>query len=320
MVRALIYSQEAGVQKLDENELRVPAKNEVLWVDMEEPSDEEAMILTRVFGFHDLAVEDCLTLNHQPKIDRYDKYLFIVVRAIAKSSKGLAPGTIGLNAFLGRRYLVTFHRSELPNIEQTFEKCRINGDILAKGADFLYHQLLDTQVDRYFPILSAVEDEVERVEALVLEQKATEDTYKRIFHLKSDITRLERIISEQMRVVNDLRKEMSELVSRKSAAYYSDIYDNLRRIRNILYLYRDNLVATFDVSVNLSSQKTSEIMRVLTIIATIMMPLTVITGVYGMNFRSMPELDWKYGYLFAIGIMVLITAGMLIFFKKKKWI
>lgn len=290
------------------------------WIDLEDPTVKEASILEDPFHFHPLAIEDCLSEVHHPKVDDYDDYLFFIVHGIRFDSPTDQFITRELDIFLGRNYLVTHHHGPMRSITAARDLCSKNLQAaMPKGVDFLIHQILDQMFEHYFPSLDAIEDKIQLVQVEVFE-KPTRDTLERIFILKRDVMQLRRICQPQREIVHRLSRGEFRVISPKAAIYFRDIYDNLYRIVDASFSYQDLIQGTLDAYLTAVSNRLNETMKRLTVIGAIMAALTVLTGVYGMNFEHMPELKWRYGYGMVWLLMAVVTGGLLIFFKKKEWI
>jgi len=289
------------------------------WVDLEDPTPEEALVLETVFRFHPLAIEDSVAEVSHPKADDYDDYLFLVVHGMRFDAPSGEFVTRPLNVFLGRNYLVTLHRGEMRSVRAAREHC-VKGVTasLPRGVDFLLHQILDQMFEHYFPALDALEDKIQLLQIEVFEH-ATRETLDRIFALKRDIMHLRRICMPEREIIHRLSRGEFETVSPKGALYFRDVYDNLYRIVESSFGYQDMIQGTLDAYLSTVNNRLNETMKRLTVISAIFAALTVITGVYGMNFKHMPELEWTYGYLYAWIIMAGIGIGMGFYFKRKKW-
>jgi magnesium transporter len=290
------------------------------WVDLEDPTPAESKLLEEPFHLHPLAIEDCLSEVHHPKIDDYQDYLFIIVHGIRFDAPTGAFITRELDVFLGKNFLITHHKGPMRSISAAREQCGKNLQVaLPRGVDFLLHQILDQMFEHYFPSLDAIEDKIQLVQIEVFEHPSKE-TLDRIFVLKRDVAQLRRICTPQREIVHRLSRGEFKVVSNKAAVYFRDIYDNLYRIVDASYSYQDMMQATLDAYLSAVNNRLNETMKRLTVIGALLMPLTLVTGFYGMNFEHMPELHWRYGYLYVTVLMALISAGLLYWFKKKKWI
>ncbi len=290
------------------------------WIDLEDPSMKEAGILEEPFHFHPLAIEDCLSEVHHPKLDDYDDYLFFIVHGIRFDAPSDQFITRELDIFLGPNYLVTHHKGPMRSVTWAREQCGKNLlQTFPRGVDFLIHQILDLLFEHYFPNLDAIEDKIQLVQVEVFENP-TRDTLDRIFGLKKDVLALRRICTPQREIVNRLARGEFKVIGKRASVYFRDIYDNLYRIVEASYSYQDLVQGTMDAYLSQVNNRLNETMRRLTVIGALLMPLTVITGVYGMNFQHMPELTWRYGYFLVLAAMGALSGGLIWFFRKKGWI
>jgi magnesium transporter len=289
------------------------------WVDLEDPTPHEAAILEDPFHFHPLAIEDCLAEVHHPKLDDYEEYLFFIVHGIRFDAPTDEFITRELDIFLGRNFLITHHKGPMRSVTWAREQCGKNLlPSLPRGPGFLCHQILDQMFEHYFPNLDAIEDKIQVVQVEVFENP-TRETLDHIFALKRDVMALRRICQPQREIVHRLSRGEFDVISPKAAIYFRDIFDNLYRIVDASYQYQDLVQGTLDAYLSAVSNRLNETMKRLTVIGAIFALLTVITGVYGMNFQHMPELRWKFGYPMVWLIMVAATLGLLYLFKKKQW-
>jgi magnesium transporter len=292
----------------------------VHWIDLEDPTVKESMLLEDPFHFHPLAIEDCLSDIHHPKVDDYDNYVFLIVHGIRFDAPTDQFFTRELDVFLGPNYLITHHKGHMRSIESARTQC--SKDIMAampKGVDFLLHVILDQLFEHYFPNLDSLEDKIQLVQVEVFENP-TRETLDHIFALKRDVAQLRRICTPQREIMHRLARGEFKVVSPKAAVYFRDIYDNLYRIVDASYSYQDLMQGTLDAYLSAVNNRLNETMKRLTLIGAVMATLTVISGIYGMNFQYMPELGWRFGYVWALGLMASVSAGLVYWFRKRGWL
>lgn len=290
------------------------------WIDLEDPTPEEAAILEDPFHFHPLAIEDCLSEVHHPKVDDYEGYAFIILHGIRFDAPTDQFITRELDVFLGKNYLVTHHKGPMRSVTAARDLCSKDLQTgMAKGPDFVIHQILDQMFEHYFPSLDAVEDKIQLVQVEVFENP-TRETLDRIFTLKRDAMQLRRVCTPQREILLRLARGEFRVISPKAGVYFRDIYDNLYRIVDASYAYQDMVQGCLDAYLTAVSNRLNETMKRLTVIGAVFAALTVITGVYGMNFEQMPELKWRYGYPMVWFVMAVVTGGLLYWFRKKEWI
>jgi magnesium transporter len=300
--------------------LRDAPEGTLHWIDIEDPTIKESSILENPFHFHPLAIEDTLAEVHHPKLDDYDAYIFLIVHGMRFDAPTDQFITRELDVFLSPNYLVTHHNGPMRSISSIRDQC--NKDIenaFPKGCDFLLHHILDQMFDHYFPSLDSLEDKIQLIQVEVFECP-TKETLDRIFTLKKDLMQLRRLCLPQREIVNRLARADVKVISPRASVYFRDIYDNLYRIVEAAGSYNDMAQSTMEAYLSSVSNRLNETMKRLTVIGAIMAALTVITGVYGMNFEHMPELKWRFGYLFVWGVMGLASVGLYWFFRKKEWI
>ena len=279
----------------------------------------------KIFGVHPLVLEDILNVGHNPKADEYDDYIFIVTKMINYNNDLNELNIEQVSFVLGKNFLITFQEREGDVFDLIREKIRSNnGRIRKSGADYLAYRLIDTMVDNYFSVLEKIDEHIEKIEdSLLIDPK--EDTLQNIHSIKKETIRLKRAISPLRDIIYTLERERYSFIAKSTYIYLHDLYDHIKQVADNVENYREVINGLQEVYISQSGQKMNEIMKILTIIATIFIPLTFIVGIYGMNFHAesspwnMPELNWKYGYPFVILIMIFIVIGMLIFFKRKKW-
>lgn len=294
----------------------------LLWVSLELSGPEEsASILKDTFHFHPLAIEDCATTTYQaPKVDDYGSYLFLIVHAIHSNHTTEDLETDELNIFLGPNYLVTSHlEHEMQPVEYVWKRLERDERLYSNGSDFLCHAILDKLVDDFMPIIDKMDADIELLEDQVVSTPKAE-TLEKILGLKHTIMSLRRIIAPQREIINRLSRDDFPMIDRQSRIYFRDIYDHLVRIQDLSESIRDIISGTMDIYLNSTSLRLNSIMKALTIVSTIFLPLSFVAGVYGMNFaKNLPDLTWGFGIYFFWGICILIAGGMLFYFKKQGW-
>jgi magnesium transporter len=322
MIKSFLYVPGEAVQVIDgiaDFDRLVSEPNCVLWVDLCKPTDEESFVLTHDFAFHPLAIEDVISEKPRTKVDDYDRYLFLVFQIVdyVGRQEGLKISEVDL--FLGRNSVVTVHYDDHRIFDYLYHRAERDERLLSRGGDFLLHALIDAIVDNYNTTLDILEYEVDQVEDDVLGGPDAE-TLKSIFTLRRDIVHLKRIVLPQMEVLSWFSREQFKLITSKAAVYFSDIHDHLVRVNELADFHREILNSSLEVYYSSISTRTNEIIKVLTIFTVLFIPPTFLVGLWGMNFQLMPELDWKYGYLFALVLILLVVLGLIVFFRKKRWL
>lgn len=299
-----------------------PAEGESVWIDMEAPTREELALLEKPFRFHPLAIEDCLTREHQPKLEDFGEYLFLIGRGIDFSvSQAEEFVTLKLAAFLGPSWVVTYHRGPMRSVQSVREKFSdaASAGLVARGMDHLLYEILDHLIEHYFPVIEAVEDEIDGIEEALFHDPGDE-VLDRILTAKRKTVEIKRAIAPHRDVFARISRGEHGQVDAQTATFYRDLYDSTFRLTEVADSYRDLLNGLFDGYLSVTSQRLNEVMKVLTIFATIMLPLTFVVGIYGMNFEYIPELSWRYGYFAVWGVMIAIAVGMLWFFRRRRWL
>jgi len=292
----------------------------LLWVDIEDMTSEDAEILSNVFHFHPLAVEDCVSRSiHPPKIDDFEGYLFIIVHGINYYVESDVVETTELNLFVGKNYVVTNHDVPMRSVTSMLERIRKDGRPMRRGVDFLAHDFIDALVDNIVPTIDEMNDKSATVEAEAL-QEPKRETLASIMQLKRSILALERVMAPQRGILDRLSRGEYSLIGERARIYYRNIYDHLLRIEMLNYNLRDIVDSTLSTYLSSVSNRMNEVMKVLTLIATIFIPLTFIAGIYGMNFANMPELQWRYGYFIILIVMAVIGISLAVYFKRKSWL
>ena len=292
----------------------------LLWVDMEDVTNEDAEVLSNIFGFHTLAVEDCVSKNiHPPKIDDFDDYLFIIVHGINYHIESDVVETTELHLFMGKNYVVTSHDVPMRSASSILERVRKDGRPMRGGVDFFAHDFIDALVDNILPTIDEMNDKSATIEAEAL-QEPKRETLASIMQLKRSILALERVLSPQRGIVDRLSRGEYALIGERARIYYRNIYDHMLRIEMLTYNLRDMVESTLSTYLSSVSNRMNEVMKVLTLIATIFIPLTFIAGIYGMNFANMPELEWRYGYFGILIVMAVIGISLAVYFRRRKWL
>ncbi len=297
----------------------------LLWVDFDaEPDPSAESILTGIFRFHPLAVDDALEETHTPKIDDWGEYIYIVLNAMNfDASNGLALSTIELDIFLGSNYIVTHHDAPIPALEKAREAFGRDKRYTMHGPDHLLYKIIDMLIADYMPIVEAIDDQIDRVEDEVL-VKAAPDTLERIFSLKRILLAMRRIITPQREVLNKLARDDFEVVDPQDRIFFRDIYDHLVRLHDLNESMRDLVSGALDTYLSVVNNRMNEVMKTLTIITTLFMPISFLTGFFGMNFFQ-PAADfsrWTGAPVFSIllGIFVSLPIGMFFWMKRRTWL
>ncbi|MFC1963860.1 magnesium/cobalt transporter CorA [Chloroflexota bacterium] len=292
----------------------------LLWVDTSETTNEDGQFLESVFKFHQLAIEDCISTNmHPPKIDDFGDYLFLIVHGVNYAVESDVVETAELAIFLGKNYVVSSHSYPLLSIEAVKQMVELDGRPMRRSADFLAYSIVDALIDNVMPAIDKMTEITEDIEEEVL-RKPQQQTLEAILKLKRSTVHLHRVMAPQREVLNRMSRGDFKLIGDDAKVFYRDIYDHIVRIEDLNQTTRDmtdNALATYMSSIG---NKQNEIMKILSIVAAIFLPLGIITGVFGMNFTNMPELNISWGYYAVIGFIgfaILIILGL---FWTRGWV
>ena len=276
--------------------------------------------LGRCFNLHPLVMEDILNTEHRPKLEEFPEHLFIVVKMLQFDDASHEIRTEQVSLILGRNHVITFQEQGGDVFDGVRERIRgAKGRVRKLGADYLAYVLLDAIVDNYFVILEKLGDQIEELEDQLIHRPAPA-TMQKIHHFKREMILLRKAIWPLREVISGLQRQEGGLISDATGAFLRDLYDHSIQILDTVETLRDILAGLLDLYLSSLSHRMNEIMKVLTLIATIFIPLTFIVGVYGMNFDNMPELHWKYGYFGLWGVMLVIGLLLLWFFRRKHWL
>ncbi|MDW8345160.1 MAG: magnesium/cobalt transporter CorA [Verrucomicrobiae bacterium] len=321
MIRSFVFNQGKLVgQDLDLDSLRLVLFDKGLhvWVDLEASSDEEAKsILDGVFGFHPLAIEDCITPSERPKVDEYDNYLFLVIHAVDYTRGSEEFRTTELNIFFGKDFVVTYHREPLRSVTATIDRVLKNAPAVARAPDRLTHTMLDFLFENYRPVMEELSAEISELETRVLQAKA-DNLQTTVLKVKQEVAILRSIIAPQRDVIARLARGEFKFVRPHLLPYYRDLLDQLVRISDQAESYRDSLTNLLLVQLNLQQAQTNEVIKVLTVFTVVTLPAIMIASWYGMNLK-MPEFDWDWGYPTVIAATLISTILIGLYFRSRKW-
>jgi len=309
--------RQGGVELIDEWR---HDSDDRLWVDILDPVQEiiEPLLEER-FGFHELAAEDTLSGTTLPKYDSFPNYDFFIFRTVDVNLSEHAAETFKIAAFLGRNFLFTAHRRAIQPIDVVCTRLRGDRRLLERGNDFLLYAIVDGMVDAHFPLLETIEEAVDELQDSIFDN-ADPSQLDELLHLKRDINVLRRHTLPQRELLNQISRGDARFIQREQLIYFRDVYDHMFRISETIDVDREQMTATMEAYLSVVANRTNEIMKVLTIFSALMLPLTLIAGIYGMNFEHMPEIKWIYGYPFALGLMLFTSVLLLGFFWWKGWI
>lgn len=289
-------------------------KFEWYWVDFEKPTATEDVLLDKFFHFHPLAIEDCLIRLQRPKVDYYDDYHFLVAHKINEETFEAEE----INLFVSPNFVVTYHKSSVPEFDVVRKRLLNRPQIWERGSVFVMYLAIDKIVDSYFPMVYNIEDHLNEIEDQLNYQNSTK-SMRYVFDLRSDLLHIRRTILPMRdllyRILNSYRFNLVD----KERVYFGDIHDHLVKLTEMVESNRELTADMRDSHMSVNATRMNGIMMILTIISSIFIPLTFIAGVYGMNFKHMPELEWHYGYFIILFVMLGIAVSMISWFKYKGW-
>ncbi len=286
---------------------------QVVWIDIQDPTDADIALLRTECSFHELALEDVVSREQRPKIEQYDGYYFMVFYALRRRR------TDELNLFIGKQYLVTIHAGEVPEISATAARWKLNADRLGNDVAVPVYSLLDAIVDGYFPVIDEIAEDVEDIESAMFGPEASNHQAE-IFALKRELLNLRRVLAPEREVLNTLIRRDEPVLGAETLPYFQDVYDHIIRVMDTVDLNRDQLSGLLDAHLAVVSNRLNGVMKRMTALSTILMSVTLVASNYGMNFDVMPELHLTYGYPLALGFMVAVGIVLLLVFKRIDWL
>ena len=314
------YCQEKELKSINDA-IKFKNSNSTTWININGLNHIEAIEKLGVhFKFHPLVLEDIVNTSQRPKIDEYENYTFLVVKMMYyDTNETLVSEQVSF--ILGEDYVLTFQEAEGDVFNGLRERLRQGkGRIRTQGADYLLYALIDSIVDHYYAIIETMGNKIEELEDDLFDGLHQSQITNQIQTLKREILKIRRAIFPLREIINRIEKTESKLIESVTQRYFSDVYDHVIQVTETIDIYREMIWGLMDMYMTTISNKMNEVMKVLTIIATIFIPLTFIAGIYGMNFDHMPELHYKYGYQTVWFVMIVMLAGMLYYFKRKKWL
>ena len=321
----LIDYDEAHLQErvLDGIEEAFPYKDSptVTWINIDGLHETDTIEkIGQHFNIHPLVLEDILNTGQRPKTEEYEDLIFVVLKMLHYNENPEKISSEQFSLVLGPNFLITFQEIQGDVFKTVRERIRKSKTRIRKaGCDYLAYALIDAIVDDYFAILEALGDKIEGIETQLLDDP-THDTLEIIHEMKREMIYLRKQIWPIREIINSLAKSESSLIQEQMYVYFRDVYDHTIQIIDTIESYRDILAGMLEIYLSTLSNRMNQVMKVLTIIATIFIPITFIAGVYGMNFKFMPELEWRWGYFMVWGIVIVVVGIMLGFFKRKQWL
>lgn len=312
--------KEQEVKSISELKKLLGSSNDNIWINVDGLHDEKIIEeICGIIGIHKLTVEDILNTSQRPKIEEYTDYLHLVIKMFNISTHEISIEDEQLTFILKGNILITFQEKASETFKNVKKHLKENmGLIRKRGTDYLLYSLLDTIVDHYFQVTEYFGEKLEAIETSLLE-KPDKTILNMLHYVRRETLNLRRSVYPLREIISRFEKIDEPVIKKDLKIYIRDLYDHTIQVIDTIEILREMTFGLLDLYINSESNKLNEIMKLLTIMASIFIPLTFLAGIYGMNFDNMPELHFKYGYFLLWGIMLLIFTGMIIFFKRKKW-
>lgn len=327
-----VFLYRKGAEKIEEGFTReqlpelLADETNLVWVDLkgetEESLAEAKDVMLNVFNFHHLTVEDCVETRNQPKVEAFDKYLYFIVHGIKPNETNASNFvTKELDGYLGANFVVTFHVQRFRSIKTVKQHIRSSTFHCKRGAAYLLHHILDELVDLYMPIVDDFDGAINRLEDRVFDMRRGNNAILgEVMDVRRSVARLKRISSRQLEVIYRMSHGEFPQIPDNVLPFFRDVHDHLQRISDLAEGYRDLVAGLFDIHFAVVGNRTNDVMKTLAVLSAIILPLSLIAGIYGMNFKHMPELETVYGYWLTLALMVFITIVLLIYFWRRGWI
>lgn len=293
---------------------------DLLWIDVVAPEGGELALIKEEFGFHPLSMEDTARQLQRPKLDNYDGYVFLVFYAVSRHEVDRTIRLTQLSLFVGPNYVVTVHERPLDVLDEIGTRwCRNVVEIGTHTVGLLVYSILDAVVDDYFPILDEISDRLEDLEERIFDSFDS-TAQAEIFAIKKELLHIRRVVAPERDLLNVLLRRDARIFDEATIVYFQDIYDHLLRVADAVDTYRDLLTSALEFHLSTLSNRLNQVMKTLTASSIILMSMTLIAGIYGMNFVHMPELNWTIGYPLALGAMAAIGGTLFAVFRRIDWI
>jgi magnesium transporter len=327
-VKAFILEGDVAVRTTEFAEIAAAhSAGKRFWVELDDRSPEADELLLEVLKLHPLAVEDIWNDIGIPKVEDFGDYVQLVMHGVLETDlegSDIPLALTELDVIIGRHFIVTHaHDEKVCAIAPVISEITRNARLLKRGPAWIAHAILDRMVDEYLPVVNRFEAQIEAIEATVLEGRNKNDRsiMRRILRIKRSLQMLRRTTISQREILLRLARAEFDEIPNEAMPFYRDVYDHFVRVTEMVDGFRELATGLLEAHFSIQSHQMNEIMKRLTLVSTIMLPLTLIAGIYGMNFKKVfPELDWEYGYFYALGLMAVIGSGILIYFRTKKWL
>ncbi len=305
---------------IDELPKLVADPDVIVWVDIDTQGAETQRMLGEVFGIHPLLIEDAFADSPTPKIEQSDDYLYLIIHGLTdRDPSDGEVNTADLDIFLGKTWVVTYYRFPFSALEETRRAVTRDPKLLARGPAVIAHRVIDKTVDEFLPLMEKLDAEIDGIEEAIV-RKPDAALLERIFRMKHSLQRIRRVGLHQRLVLGRLARGEAPFIPEDIQPFFSDVFDHMVKVTDLNDVYLDLTGSSMDAFLGIQSHRLNEVMRILTVFSTLMLPLNFIAGVYGMNFDQMPGLHWRFGYETALVTMVTIAVAMFFFFKRRRWL
>ena len=323
MARAKVKEKVKEKEKEEQLNLETVTWGDLTWVNIEPPSERETEYLAQNYPFHPLDLDDCLSRIQRPKIDEYKDYLFLVFHFPVYNVEARVTNPSQLSVFIGEKYLITLHKGELKPLVALFRDCQIHEDTgqehLSQGTGYLLYRIIDRLVDYCLPIISKISANIEKTEDDIFKSRGMPRAIGDISMLRRDVISFRRIIWPMRAVIASLEPKIRRFTTMDLTVYFGDMIDHVDKIWDALDEFKEIIEGLNDTHDSLATNRTNEVIRMLTVIATVLLPLTVVASLYGMNI-PLPFQESHYSFILVFAVWVVIVTGMLYFFRRHNWI
>lgn len=311
----LLNKKKNELKELKKLIAKLPKKEEALWIDIHESRDD-FLAIKDTFRIHPLTVDDCLKKETRIKIEVFENYILVIVYGIVTHKYEIKIQEVDF--IVGQNFIITNHLNDIEAIHQLHNDPKTVQKLLNRGPEFILHYLIDRSIESFFPAIEKLDEEIDILETRIF-KKADQSALTKLFKFKQQIMDVKRHTTNHREIIAALARRTVPFLSPRSEVYFRDVYDNVIRVSDFIEIQREIIANIVETHTAVISNKLNEIIKVLTIITTLTMPIVVIGTWYGMNFRIMPELAWQWGYPAAWALAIVFTIGMLVYFKKRDW-
>ena len=323
MIRTLLYDIVTGTLSAGDESLIEEwraSDSKIIWVDFfEVPRKRESALMREAFGLHQLAIQDAQRERHPPKVESFEGHTFVLLKGLDADTQDINFGTIQIAIFIGERFVVTRHTGASPSIDSLWARTEKKPQLIAAGADSLGIRLSGIVVDRYLPILLALETRLDELEDAMIARPSDALLAELVQH-KANLKKLRRIVTYHVQLFHTIKTKLPAGIRREMRHQVNDVYEHLERAMSLAGLYYELASDLMDGYITMASHRLNHIVKVLTIVTTIFVPLSFLAGVYGMNFEYMPELGMRYAYFVLLGVMASVATGLLVLLHRKGWL